>query len=414
MTMNTTSTQPVAVIGAGPAGLATGLAMHAVGIPVRIYERYPEPRPAGNIVNLWPPAIKALREIGVDVDDIGAPCDSTFRSHKDRIRAHVNLSKEVVDEYGGGFIGLTRPDLYERIVDAVPEGMIVGNKSAVGIEDEGDHVVVRFQDGTSITTPLVIGADGINSVVREKVWGLSPIREHGLHVIGGFTFDLPDGVSPRDAIIRHSPTIQASHTGIRSKGRDGSEWWVLESWDPDVSAPADLKQHAIGLAQEFPPTVAQLIRNTPAEHIFRWPIRDRGEVPTVWTKGRVTFAGDSVHATSPYAAYGAGMSIVDGYFLGQTLHGVDLADSRALQEALATYEKLRVEHTAGQVRLAYMLGRNFHKAPAAVRPIRDFVFNHTKFLQKTVGDSNPAEISAQLELMGPDLRTPAPQAVHAR
>jgi 2-polyprenyl-6-methoxyphenol hydroxylase-like FAD-dependent oxidoreductase len=71
--MTTPSTHPVAVFGAGPAGLATGLALHAVGIPVQIYERYPEPRPAGNIVNLWPPAIKALRETGVDVDDIRTP-----------------------------------------------------------------------------------------------------------------------------------------------------------------------------------------------------------------------------------------------------------------------------------------------------------------------------------------------------
>jgi 2-polyprenyl-6-methoxyphenol hydroxylase-like FAD-dependent oxidoreductase len=115
-----------------------------------------------------------------------------------------------------------------------------------------------------------------------------------------------------------------------------------------------------------------------------------------------------VHATSPYAAYGAGMSIVDGYFLGQTLNGVDLSDAAALQKALARYEELRVEHTAAQVKQAYMLGRNFHHVPAPMLPLRDAIFDHTKFLQKMVGDSNPAEISAQLDIMGPDLRTPAP------
>jgi 2-polyprenyl-6-methoxyphenol hydroxylase-like FAD-dependent oxidoreductase len=327
----------------------------------------------------------------------------------------VLFPPSVVEKYGnGGFIGLTRPDLYERMIDALPEGLLVGNKQVVGIEDEGDHVVVRFQDESSITTPLVVGADGINSVVREIVWGLPPIRDHNLHVIGGFTFDLPAQVSPREAIIRHSRTIQASHTGIRSKGRDGSEWWVLQAWDATKPAPGDLKAHALSLAKEFPPQMAELIANTPEEHIFRWPIRDRGEVPKVWSKGRVTFAGDAVHATSPYAAYGAGMSIVDGYFLGQTLNGVDLGDAAALRKALARYEELRVEHTAGQVKLAHMLGRNFHHVPAPMRPIRDAVFDHTKFLQKMVGDSNPAEISAQLEIMGPDLRTPAPVTRAAR
>ncbi|MEN2738423.1 NAD(P)/FAD-dependent oxidoreductase [Microbacterium sp. X-17] len=413
--MNTTPTEPVAVIGAGPAGIATALAMYAVGIPVRLYERYREPRAAGNIVNLWPPALHALEQIGVDVDDIGAFCESEFRNAHDKVRAHVLFPPSVIEKYGnGGFIGLTRPDLYERMVDALPPGVLVGHKEVVGLEDQGDRVVVRFKDETSVTTPLVVGADGINSVVRDLVWGLPPVREHNLHVIGGYTFDLPAAVSPREAIIRHSRTVQASHTGIRSKGRDGSEWWVLEAWDANKPAPTDLKSHALSLAKEFPPEMAELIANTSEDHIFRWPIRDRGPVPTVWSKGRVTFAGDAVHATSPYAAYGAGMSIVDGYFLGQTLNGVDLGDLTALGKALAHYEELRVEHTAGQVKLAYMLGRNFHHIPAPMRPLRDAFFDHSKFMQKTVGDSNPAEISAQLDIMGPNLHTPAPSASAAR
>jgi len=98
--------------------------------------------------------------------------------------------------------------------------------------------------------------------------------------------------------------------------------------------------------------------------------------------------------------------IVDGYFIGQTLNGVDLMDTAAVRKALARYEELRVEHTAGQVKLAYMLGRNFHHVPAPRRPLRDAVFDNTKFLQKMVGDSNPAEISAQLQIMGPDIHTP--------
>ncbi|MBN9374126.1 MAG: FAD-dependent monooxygenase, partial [Cellulomonas sp.] len=323
------ATDPVAVIGAGQAGLATALALIKVGTPVHIYERYSEPRPAGNILNLWPPAVKALEEIGVDIDDLGASCETEFRSHKNKLRVEVHFPEGVVEQYGG-FLGLTRPDLYERMLDALPDGIIVGNKLVTDLEDEGDHVVVRFQDGTSITTPLVIGADGINSVVREKVWGLPPVREHGLTVIGGYTFDVPAGVRTDQAILRHSRTIQASHTGIRSKGRSGVEWWVLQASDPKKPFPSDLKEFALESVREFPAELTELIGNTTEDHVFSWAIRDRGEVPQVWAKGRVTFAGDSMHATSPYAAYGAGMSIVDGYFLGQILHGIDLTDTAAV------------------------------------------------------------------------------------
>jgi 2-polyprenyl-6-methoxyphenol hydroxylase-like FAD-dependent oxidoreductase len=410
--MNAPDIDPVVVIGAGPAGIAATLALHKVGIPVKLYERYPEPRAAGNIVNLWAPAVKALHSIGVDTNDIGSECETEFRNNKDKVRVRVHHDREAVKQWGG-FLGLTRPDLYERMTDALPEGLLAGNKEVVGIDDEGDHVIVRFKDGDSVTTPLVIGADGINSVVRSLVIGLPPIREHGLAVIGGYTFDLPDGYPVHEAVLRHSRTIQASHTGIRSKGRDGAEWWVLQAWDPEKPAPANLKRHALELIKEFPADMTQLVSGTPEDHIFRWPIRDRGVVPDVWTKGRVTFAGDSVHATSPYAAYGAGMSIVDGYFLGQLLHGVDLSDLDALHKALRKYEERRVEHTKAQVKLAYNLGQNFHKVPAPMRPIRDFVFDHTAFLQKIVGDSNPKEISLQLAAMGEDLFTPAPAAVGA-
>jgi len=55
----------VAVVGAGPAGMATALSVHQAGHEVVLLERYPQARPAGNILNLWPPPIKALSLLGV-------------------------------------------------------------------------------------------------------------------------------------------------------------------------------------------------------------------------------------------------------------------------------------------------------------------------------------------------------------
>ena len=58
----------VAVIGAGPAGMATALSVHQAGHDVVLLERYPQARPAGNILNLWPPPVLALRLLGVDTE----------------------------------------------------------------------------------------------------------------------------------------------------------------------------------------------------------------------------------------------------------------------------------------------------------------------------------------------------------
>ena len=70
-----------------------------------------------------------------------------------------------------------------------------------------------------------------------------------------------------------------------------------------------------------------------------------------------------------------------------------------MQEALQSYEDPRKPHTARQVQQAFLLGKVFHHTPAPLRPLRDFFFDHTPFLQKVAGDTNPREINKQLALI---------------
>lgn len=393
------SEEPVVVLGAGPAGMASALALHTAGHDVVLLERYREARPAGNILNLWPPPIKALAAMGVDTTDLGAPCHSTFRSADGRVRADVDIPQDVIEQYGGGFIGMLRPDLYRRMLAALPAGILQVDQDVASIADHGDHVELTMKDGSTRRTPLLIGADGIDSMVRAYLWGASPKREHRLHIIGGYTFDDVPEAEAGEAIIAHSRTVQGSYTAIRSEGRDGFQWWTLEACDPDAPAPGDLRSHARRLAERFGQPLTGLIDATTDDHVQRWVIRDRKPLKK-WSRGRVTLAGDAAHATSPYAAYGAGMSIGDGYFLGQLLAGVDLGDTAAVTSALDRYDELRIAHTTMQVQQAYILGKVFHHAPAVLRPLRDFVFDRTPMLQKQIGERSPHEIVAQLEQMG--------------
>jgi 2-polyprenyl-6-methoxyphenol hydroxylase-like FAD-dependent oxidoreductase len=206
------------------------------------------------------------------------------------------------------------------------------------------------------------------------------------------------GTQPNKCVLTHSATVQGSWTSIRHKGRDGHQWWVLTAADPDAPAPADLKAAAAGLAAAFPAPLPGLVAATEPADVQRWVLRDRPALRQ-WSKGRATLVGDAAHPTSPYAAYGAGMSIEDGYFLGRALRGVDLTDPAAVGRALQAYEDPRKPHTARQVQQAWLLGKVFHHAPRPLRPVRDFVFDHTPFLQKVAGDTNPREINKQLALM---------------
>lgn len=383
----------IAIIGAGPGGMSAALAAIRVGFDVTIFERASEIRAAGNILNLWPPPQKVLKLIGVDTEDLGAPCKVFFRNSVGRQRAEVKLTPEVEREYGGGFIGLLRWGLYQRMLAALPPGTIKLDHNLVKQTDLGRTVRLDFANGETFEADVVVGADGINSVVRKSLWGDEPIRHQHLHLVGGYLFvdEAPDGIG----VLSHNRKTQVSYTPIRHEGKWGYEWWVLEACDPSDPPPSDLIGFCRERAAAFPQRVRDLIAATPVEHMQRWEIRDRPPL-SQWSKGRVTLVGDAAHPTSPYAAYGAGMSIEDGYFLARELAAVDIADTAAVSGALQRFEDRRKPHTSRVSQEAYHTGRMFHHLPAPLRPVRDFMFDNTRFLQKMVGDEMPKHILKQL------------------
>lgn len=172
--MPTTPSGRVAVIGCGPAGMAATLSIAQGGHDVMLLERYPQARPAGNILNLWPPPIKALGLMGVDTADLGAPCESQFRRADGRVRARVRLPQNVIDDFGGGFIGMLRPQLYRRLQSALPDGALRVNARVESVEQDESAVRITMADGEVHEVDVLVGADGIDSLVRRTLWGDSP------------------------------------------------------------------------------------------------------------------------------------------------------------------------------------------------------------------------------------------------
>jgi salicylate hydroxylase len=103
--------------------------------------------------------------------------------------------------------------------------------------------------------------------------------------------------------------------------------WQAEGW----AIPATVEEF-LGLFDDFPEPVQELIAAIPALDLFKWGLRDR-EPLEVWTRGRVTMLGDAAHPMTPYLGQGACMAIEDGMILGRALAG-----SQDLQEAFSRYE----------------------------------------------------------------------------
>src|SRR3954447_20054124 len=112
----------VAVLGAGPAGMAAALGAIRAGHDVAGYERHREARPGGKTLTVWPPPLKALRARGVDTEALGSPTDSEFRNARGGVRVRVKLDEDVKRAYGGGVMRLLPPELYERSLAARREG----------------------------------------------------------------------------------------------------------------------------------------------------------------------------------------------------------------------------------------------------------------------------------------------------
>lgn len=99
-----------------------------------------------------------------------------------------------------------------------------------------------------------MAADGIDSLVRRTLWGDTPKREHNLHIFGGFTLDgsAIEGAGQGLAVLHHSRTVQGSWTAIRSKGRDGFQWWVLSAYDAAQPFTGDLHAAPLPWARNSP------------------------------------------------------------------------------------------------------------------------------------------------------------------
>lgn len=167
-------------------------------------------------------------------------------------------------------------------------------------------------------------------------------------------------------------------------GKPGYEWWIVEPTKENAPQPADVKAHVQGILNQF----ADPLPRFPAasdfnSQIFCWDVYNRPSLVS-WSSGRVVCLGDAVHSVSPYAAYGMGMAIEDGYQLAKFMDGRDLANQAELEMGFAQYEKDRVAYVNHNVEFARKLGDVFHQQSGPLAWVRDTVFDHTPFLQKMI------------------------------
>ncbi|MFV3126738.1 FAD-dependent oxidoreductase [Niveispirillum sp. KHB5.9] len=339
------------IAGGGIVGLTTGLALKSMGADVVVCEQATEIRAAGAAIGLWENALDVFAEFGVGdaVRSIGAPIETWFYDASgNRFRA---------PGYGPAehrFLLVPRPELNRTLADAIGADNIALDARVIGFEEDADGVTVRFGDGRTDRADLLIGADGVYSMVREQLVPGYPARDHvGHHVWRGI---VETGDEPAEGSVL---TVGHHRTrGGYTPTYGGKTVWMVNQFDS--AAPVDThKREALRRASfmndnGWGDPLNRLIERTPDSQILHNQIMYVPELPR-WSGARVTLIGDAAHGLSPHISAGGTLGVEDVRVLIDRLRAHD-----RVADALKAYEGNRMPHY-----------RHVHALAHAVEQARD-------------------------------------------
>ncbi|MCX4598119.1 FAD-dependent monooxygenase [Streptomyces sp. NBC_01549] len=336
----------IAIIGGGIGGLAACAFLRRAGLTATVYEQAPALAEVGAGLVVAPNAVRLLRRLDVMERFLrrAVPLDWgwEFRRWADGGVLSVEKLSGVCERlYGERTYAVHRADLLGAVRSAVPhEGIRLGAR-CTSVEPRPDGALLRFADGSQVEADVVIGADGVHSVVRGAVAEPAPPEYSG---ICAFRTVVPAHAAPEFALrpaqtlwlgpgrhFVHYPIADGSAVNIVAFAPAGD--FTDESW----SATATIEEFHAEFAG-WDPRVTDLI--TSGGVPGRWALLDRTPLRH-WSRGRITLLGDAAHPMFPFFAQGAAQSIEDAAVLARCL----AASADDPEQALKRYESARIERT---------------------------------------------------------------------
>lgn len=330
----------IAIIGAGMGGLTTGIALKKFGHRVTIYEQAEQILPVGAAISLWSNGVKCLNYLGLteQVAKLGGQMNDL--AYIDGLNGEVMTQfslAPLIEEVGQRPYPVSRAELQNMLMDAFGRQDIQLGKKMVSIEDKGQHVEIGFQDGSTVSAALLIGADGTHSMTRQYVLGKQVERRYAGYVNWNGLVEISEDLAPAQ-----------QWTTFVGEGKRASLMPVAEHrfyffFDVPLSAGLEnqrseykplLKQYFSGWC----PQVQRLIDSIDEQKTNRVEIHDI-EPFTQFYKGRVVILGDAAHSTTPDIGQGGCQAMEDAVYLARALQ----INTLGLEDALKRYQNKRNE-----------------------------------------------------------------------
>jgi 6-hydroxynicotinate 3-monooxygenase len=338
----------IAIIGAGTGGLAAAASLRRVGIDVTVYEQAAQFSRLGAGIQIGCNAMKVLRGLGLEARLRAQSFYPRSWNNRDwqtgEVKFDMIFGESAERKFGAPYLLAHRGDLHAALASTVPDQYIKLNHKLLGLEETSDGVRLAFANGAIAVADAVIGADGVHSVVRDILFGTSPVNYTGR--------------------IAYRTTYPAALLGGQKEIDDCTKWWgedrhiviyyvkpdrseiyfVTSQPEPDFrieswSAKGDVRELRSAF-QGFDRQVQHVLAACPDVH--KWAIVDRDSLAR-WSDRNVVLLGDACHPMTPYMAQGAAMAIEDAAVLSRCLEGVDC---NAIPNAFRRFEASRKDRTA--------------------------------------------------------------------
>lgn len=338
----------IAVIGAGLGGAAAAALLHKAGFSVHAFEQAPVFDRLGAGIHIGPNVMKIFRHLGIEnkLAEIGSHPDFWFSrdGRSGEYLSRIRLGEFALKEYGAPYITIHRGDMHAVQMSLLPKSQVHFDHRLIGLEEREEGVLLKFENGIQYIARLVVGADGINSTIREVLLGAEKPRYSGWvgHRALVNVEKLRASGLEFEACVKWWWEKSRHIMAYDTKG-DGSEYYYVtgvpdQAWDYGTSfvdSSREEMEEVFGLNAH--PVVLALIGATTT--VTKWPFYNRDPL-SLWSRGRLCLLGDACHPMRPHMAQGACMAIEDAMVLTRCLSAQGLDH---YVDAFTLYERTRRE-----------------------------------------------------------------------
>ena len=325
----------IAVVGAGYGGAAAAKALSLLGADVNVYEQASQIREVGAGIGLRPSTMNRFREWGIFDAVAKVTSPSEFFEILTADGAPIMKETWPADGEQTHTHLVHRGDFIDALLGVLPEGMVHLGHKLETVQDKGDRSVLTFVGGKTVEADLVVGADGIKSVVRHQLFSQAgPVfsGEHAYRAV--ISVDDAQGMVVDDNLRMYiGRGTKIYLLPLRHRGQVSFDITALcpdSTWSPQVT-----KDDMLATVAGFDERLVEITRNLDMSTVNVRAVYDIDPVGA-WHSDSVVLVGDAAHSMLHHQGQGANSAIEDAGALADALREAD-----SVKEALARYQATR-------------------------------------------------------------------------